>query len=71
MKLDSEEQRQTLINCIQSASLSGMFVELAQIVAQVSATLAAVQEAEIEKPEETVDATDLHGNAVKVPLSEF
>lgn len=48
MKLDSEAQRQTLINCIRSAQVSGMVAELAQLIPEIMGVLSAVEAAEIE-----------------------
>jgi hypothetical protein len=58
MKLDSEEQRQTLINCIHNASLSGPVIELMPILIGIAKTLECVKSAEIETkpPEENKNA---------------
>ena len=50
MKLDSEEQRQILINALQSATLSGMVSELMPMLEQIARTIVIVKDAEIEKP---------------------
>jgi hypothetical protein len=52
MKLDSEAQRELLLNCINSANLSGMVVELMQQLTEVARLIETVKAAEIEKPQE-------------------
>jgi hypothetical protein len=49
MELDSEAQRQTLINCIQSAQISGMVAELVPTLRDIMGVLDAVKSAEIPK----------------------
>jgi hypothetical protein len=52
MKVDNEEQRQTLINCIQSAQIGGMYAEVSQIVIQLAELLEVVKSAKVETTEQ-------------------
>jgi hypothetical protein len=66
MKLDNEQQRQLLINCIQSANLTGMVMELLPQLTAVVSLLKTVQTAEIEEKSNVVRIDDLEaGNARK------
>lgn len=48
MKLDSENQRQTLMNCIMAAELSGTVKELMPLLAEIAKLADTVKSAEIE-----------------------
>lgn len=52
MKLDSEAQRKTLINCIESAQIFGMVSELIPALNEVMGVLNAVKSADIERKDE-------------------
>jgi hypothetical protein len=53
MKLDSEHQREILVNCIQNANVNGSVLELMPLLTEVVGVLEIVKSAEIEAGEET------------------
>jgi len=52
MKLDNEKQRKTLLNCIESTQVSGMFGELLPLMKEISEVHQAVESAKIETDQE-------------------
>jgi hypothetical protein len=51
VQLDSEKQRETLLNCIQSAQISGLVVDLFPALAEIATLIDAVKAAPVvEKP---------------------
>jgi hypothetical protein len=52
MKLDNEKQRETLINCIGSAQLSGMISELLPLLNEISLLIETVKTAPLEDTQE-------------------
>jgi hypothetical protein len=54
MKLDSEDQRQTILNCIQNAVVSGSVGELMPLMTKLADLANVVQSAEIESSEQPI-----------------
>jgi hypothetical protein len=56
MKLDSEDQRQTILNCIQNAVVSGSVGELMPLMTKLAELTNAVQSAAIESEKQAPEA---------------
>jgi hypothetical protein len=52
MKLDNEKQRETLINCVMSAQLSGMVSELFPLLTDISILVETIKSAPLEEKEQ-------------------